>query len=52
MALLDDIDPTAAECGAVNTVVNNGGKLTGYNTDVFGMDFALKAADITLNGKK
>lgn len=52
MPLLDDIDPTAAECGAVNTVVNNGGKLTGYNTDVFGMDFALKAAGITLNGKK
>lgn len=33
MPYLDAIDPVAREIGAVNTVVNNGGVLTGYNTD-------------------
>lgn len=33
MPLLDAIDPLARSIGAVNTVVNNNGKLTGYNTD-------------------
>lgn len=31
--LLDEIDPLAREIGAVNTVVNQDGKLIGYNTD-------------------
>jgi shikimate dehydrogenase len=30
---LDALSPEAAAIGAVNTVVNDGGKLTGYNTD-------------------
>ena len=30
---LDEIDETARRLGAVNTVVNRGGRLTGYNTD-------------------
>jgi shikimate dehydrogenase len=33
---LDRIDPSAALVGAVNTVVNREGVLTGYNTDVSG----------------
>jgi shikimate dehydrogenase len=33
MSYLDTIDPIAREIGAVNTVVNTGGTLTGYNTD-------------------
>jgi 3-dehydroquinate dehydratase/shikimate dehydrogenase len=33
---LDEIDPTAKRIGAVNTVVNRDGKLTGYNTDMMG----------------
>lgn len=36
MAHLDRIDPLAEATGAVNTVVNEGGALTGYNTDVGG----------------
>ncbi|MBC2664548.1 shikimate dehydrogenase [Novosphingobium flavum] len=36
MALLDRIDPLAAQVGAVNTVVPEGGQLVGYNTDVPG----------------
>jgi shikimate dehydrogenase len=37
MDLLDEIDPTAATIGAVNTVVNNNGKLIGFNTDWIGI---------------
>ncbi|PLR78084.1 shikimate dehydrogenase [Bacillus sp. V3-13] len=33
MKWLDEIDPLAEAIGAVNTVVNRNGKLTGYNTD-------------------
>ena len=35
--LLDAVDTVAAEIGAVNTVVNEGGRLIGYNTDWHGM---------------
>jgi shikimate dehydrogenase len=34
--LLDELSDTAARIGAVNTVVNRGGRLTGFNTDVEG----------------
>jgi shikimate dehydrogenase len=33
---LDDVDPLARKIGAVNTVVNEGGRLLGYNTDATG----------------
>ena len=36
MEYLDEIDETAAAIGAVNTIVNDQGKLTGYNTDYRG----------------
>jgi len=39
-ALLDEIDEVARMIGAVNTIVNEGGKLFGLNTDGAG---ALKA---------
>lgn len=42
MAHLDDIDETARRIGAVNTIVNNGGKLMGYNTDCHGAVAALE----------
>jgi shikimate dehydrogenase len=31
--MLDELDATASSVGAVNTVVNRGGRLVGYNTD-------------------
>jgi shikimate dehydrogenase len=31
--LIDELDPSAASIGAVNTIVNDGGHLKGYNTD-------------------
>lgn len=34
--LLDDIDPVAAKIGAVNTLVNEGGRIIGHNTDWIG----------------
>ena len=43
MPLLDEIDPQAAKIGAVNTVVNRDGRLTGYNTDWLGAVTALQA---------
>lgn len=49
---LDEKDASAEMCGAVNTVVNRGGRLTGYNTDIYGMDFAMRAAGVELSGKK
>jgi len=42
MQYLDEIDETAKEIGAVNTVINNNGVLTGYNTDCRGAINALK----------
>jgi len=42
MAHLDVVDETAARIGAVNTIVNNNGKLTGYNTDCQGAVKALQ----------
>jgi shikimate dehydrogenase len=42
MAHLDALDAVASEAGAVNTVVNDEGRLTGYNTDVGGVVAALQ----------
>jgi shikimate dehydrogenase len=44
MPLLDRLDPLAKEIGAVNTIVNDDGRLTGYNTDGLGAMKALEAA--------
>lgn len=40
--ILDELDPVAARIGAVNTVVNRDGRLTGYNTDWLGFLKALE----------
>ena len=42
MPFLDEIDPLAKRIGAVNTIVNDSGRLKGYNTDALG---ALKALE-------
>ena len=36
MPFLDEIDPLAEAIGAVNTIVNDGGRFIGYNTDGLG----------------
>lgn len=50
--LLDEISPEARSIGAVNTVVNMGGKLCGYNTDYFGFCHMLDVSEISIKGKK
>jgi shikimate dehydrogenase len=42
LSLLDDVDNDARRIGAVNTIVNRGGKLIGYNTDASGFMRALR----------
>ena len=49
---LDEISEQARAIGAVNTVVNRGGKLYGYNTDYFGMKALFGHAGIDPAGKK
>ena len=39
---LDECDPLAEKIQAVNTIVNDGGRLKGYNTDGLGFVWALK----------
>ncbi|HAS04747.1 MAG TPA: shikimate dehydrogenase [Dehalococcoidia bacterium] len=52
MPLLDEIDAVAKNIGAVNTIVNDSGHLTGYNTDAAGFLKSLVAKDIDPSGKK
>jgi shikimate dehydrogenase len=52
LPLLDKIDPLAQKIGAVNTGVNNNGKLTGCNTDAEGFLQALLEHDIKTENKK
>lgn len=49
---LDNLSPAAKMCGAVNTIVNDDGVLTGHITDGIGYMKALKDADIDVIGKK
>lgn len=47
----DEIDPKAKAIGAVNTIVNRGGKLYGYNTDYAGFAYLARAHNIDFTGK-
>ncbi len=49
---LYEIDKTAKEIGAVNTIVNRDGKLYGYNTDFSGMCALINKNGILLENKK
>lgn len=49
---LDELSPAAELCGAVNTIVNENGKLTGHITDGTGFMQALKDNNIDVIGKK
>ncbi len=49
---LDEISSTARAIGAVNTIVNDGGRLYGYNTDFFGMSFLIEKNLIAVKNKK
>jgi shikimate dehydrogenase len=49
---LDKLDPLAEKIGAVNTIVNDNGTLTGYNTDATGFLRALLEKGGDPEGKK
>lgn len=52
MSYLDSIDPLARDIGAVNTVVNDAGTLTGYNFDWLGAMLAIEETGVTIEGKR
>ncbi len=52
MPYLDLISERARAIGSVNTVVNRGGKLYGYNTDFYGMASLVDSLGIELRDKK
>lgn len=49
---LDKVEPNAALSGSVNTVVNDGGVLTGHNTDGIGFIWAMAKNGVDIIGKK
>lgn len=50
--LCEVVSEEAKSIGSVNTVVNKGGKLYGYNTDYAGFVYMLKRAGIDIKDKK
>lgn len=52
MDYLDVISDDARKIGAVNTVVNRGGKLYGYNTDFYGLKALLIHNGVSVRNKK
>ena len=49
---LDEVSPEVEKIGAVNTVVNRGGRLIGYNTDGEGFIESLRTKGLSLKGKE
>lgn len=49
---LDEVETTARHIGSVNTIVVEGGKLTGYNTDASGALQALREGGVPLTGRR
>ena len=52
ISYIDELSPAARLVGAVNTVVNENGRLIGYNTDGAGFVKNLEAHKITVKNKK
>ena len=48
MKFLDEMDTTCKVIGAVNTVLNEDGKLKGYNTDMIGFLDPIKKRNLTI----
>ncbi|MBU3820124.1 MAG: shikimate dehydrogenase [Candidatus Faecalibacterium intestinavium] len=46
-----EIDPRAEAIGAVNTVVNRGGRLVGYNTDYMGFEYLCRSHGVEFKGR-
>lgn len=52
LACVDEVDPTAAAIGCINTIVNNSGRLVGYNSDGRGALGALVRAGADPSGRR
>lgn len=52
LQFLDAVDETARQIGAINTIVSDKGKLTGYNTDATGALCALREGGVELKGQR
>lgn len=52
MKYCDELDSIAQKTGSVNTLAFKDGVLKGYNTDYFGLDYALKRSKVSLKNKK
>jgi Shikimate 5-dehydrogenase len=39
---VDELDPVAKEAASINTIINRQGRLHGFNTDVYGVQMALR----------
>lgn len=52
MQFLDHVEPTAKRIGAINTIVAEKGRLTGYNTDATGALRALREGGVDLKGQR
>ena len=39
ISYLDEVDPLVKRIGSCNCIINNNGKLKGYNTDYYGFSF-------------
>lgn len=52
ISYIDEVSPAARLIGAVNTVVNDGGKLIGYNTDGVGFVKNLAVHGVLVKGKR
>ena len=49
--MCDELGPAAEAIGAVNTVVNRGGRLYGYNTDYAGFSWLARRHNVSFAGK-
>lgn len=49
---LDELDPLAKSLNAVNTIVNQDGKLYGYNTDYAGLKYSLESYNVDVLNKQ
>ncbi len=49
---LDSMDPLAEKIGAVNTLLQSEGKITGHNTDGYGASLALAVRGVAIRGAR
>lgn len=51
ISYLDEVDPLVKRIGSCNCIINNNGKLKGYNTDYYGFKFLLEENEVSIENK-